>query len=157
MGTSSGVGKSFNDFHWEALKLAWRPRPRPGRPAIGGAAFVSLLLRRCQALIGLGGRGGASGAGRLGRGLEPACAGKGPSDARPRCPGLPGFSGGSCGVPSSAPSVRAPRGETPRVFLTRRARAPAGFYRCRPVTGGAKITQIHPRGGPCVPGRQSGF
>ena len=61
------------------LKLAWYLRPRPGRPAIGGAGFVSLLLRRCQALIGLGAGGWGVRARRLGRGLEPACAGKGPS------------------------------------------------------------------------------
>lgn len=48
---------SFNDLKLGPLKLAWKLRPRPGRPAIGGAGFVSLLLRRCQALIGLGAGG----------------------------------------------------------------------------------------------------
>lgn len=55
--------------NWQlALKLAWSLSARPGRPAIGGAAFVSLLLRRCPALIGLGVRGGE---------IEPARAGWG--------------------------------------------------------------------------------
>lgn len=76
--------------NWQlALKLAWSLSARPGRPAIGGAAFVSLLLRRCPALIGLGVRRGGNRAGsrRLGRGLEPACAGKGlsrPAASAPR-------------------------------------------------------------------------
>lgn len=48
---------SFNDLKLGPLKLAWLPRPRPGRAAIGGAGLVSLLLRRCQALIGLGAGG----------------------------------------------------------------------------------------------------
>lgn len=75
------------------LTRAWRPRPRPARPAIGGAGFVSLLLRRCQPLIGLGAGGGESGARPWGRGLEPACAGEGPSRAVPR----------PCARPSPAP------------------------------------------------------